>query len=525
MALGLFDVIGPVMHGPSSSHTGGANRIGYLAGKLMGTRPDKIRLGFHPAYMGSYIGQKSHIALIAGCLGLREYDDESTQALEIAARLGIHWEAYAIEETPNSRNTMRVVAEIGGLIWDVCGDSIGGGNIVIERINGMDVCLDGNDWEVIVSTDSEALMDRLQSFLSGLDGYKSSAFGQALGESFLCCSVFSQEPPAAPALAHLLRQAEKEPLLTWRVIPPLYKFRDSGSPPLFATFAKLLEFCRDRDILDVVLEYESRRSNVDKEEVLLYAEYLIKIIDLALEKGKNEHIDLIGQLTDSEDGKKMLAWSQSGKSVLNEMFSRALGNAMILAQVNAASGRIVAAPTGGAAGALPGALFSAAERYGKDGKELAKAFLVSAAIGVIIGNHASFSGTVGGCQGEIGIGAAMGAGGIVWLAGGSAEQIIQGAAIALKNVLGLTCDPPASPVEVPCIKRNAMGASIAFFGAEMGLAGIRSAIAPDDVVLALAQTQKLMPTELKFSHCGGLAVTKSGQELNRKWLERLKTLD
>jgi L-serine dehydratase len=200
-----------------------------------------------------------------------------------------------------------------------------------------------------------------------------------------------------------------------------------------------------------------------------------------------------GGLTDPEDGKKMLNWSQSGKTVLNEMFSRALGRAMILAQLNAASERIVAAPTGGAAGALPGALFSAAERYGKGRKELAKAFLVAAAIGLIVGNHASFSGTVGGCQGEIGIGAAMGAAGIIWLAGGTAEQIIQGAPIALKNVLGLTCDPPASPVEVPCIKRNAMGASIAFFGAEMGLAGISSAIAPEDLVAALAETQRLMP--------------------------------
>lgn len=524
MALGLFDVLGPVMHGPSSSHTGGANRIGYLAGKLMGTRPEKIRLGFHPAYMGSYIGQKSHTALIAGCLGFREYDDESTHSLEIAAKLGIPWEAYAIEETPRSRNTMQVMAETDGMIWEIYGDSIGGGNIVIERINGLEVCLDGNAWEVMASTDNDALMQELHSFLSGLDGYKSAVSGQVLGKDFLCCGVFSQEPPAAAALPSSLKQAEEESLLIWRVVPPLYKFRDSGCPPLFTTFAGLLELCRDREILDVILEYESRRSNVKRQDVLSEAEYLVEVITSALEKGENEPIDLVGRLTDPEDGKKMLNWSQSGKTVLNELFSRALGRAMILAQLNAASERIVAAPTGGAAGALPGVLFSAAERYGKDTRELAKAFLVAAAIGVIAGNQASFSGTVGGCQGEIGIGAAMGAGGIIWLAGGTAEQIMQGAAIALKNVLGLTCDPPASPVEVPCIKRNAMGASIAFFGAEMGLAGISSAIAPDDVVSALAQTQRLMPTELKFSHCGGLAATASGQELNRQWQERLKTL-
>jgi iron-sulfur-dependent L-serine dehydratase beta subunit len=210
MAPGLFDVIGPVMHGPSSSHTGGANRIGYLARKLMGGMPEKIRLGFHPAYMSSYIGQKSHTALIAGCLGLREYDDESTHSLEIAAKLGIPWEADAIEEIPPSRNTMRVGAEIDGMIWEICGDSIGGGNIIIERINGMEVCLDGNAWEVIASTDNETLMQELQSFLPGLDGYKTAVSGQVLGQNFLCCGVFSHAPPTAAALPPSLRQAEKE---------------------------------------------------------------------------------------------------------------------------------------------------------------------------------------------------------------------------------------------------------------------------------------------------------------------------
>ncbi len=525
MALGLFDVVGPVMHGPSSSHTGGANRIGYLAGKLMGGKANKIRLGFHPAYMGSYIGQKSHTALIAGCLGLREYDEESTRSIKIAEERGISWEAYAIDELERSRNTMRIMAEIDGQSWEINGESVGGGNIVIDRINGLEVRLDGNAWEVIALADTESLMQELQHFLSGLEGCKTTASGQVLGHCFLCCGVFSLEPQIAASLPPYLKQAEEELRLRCWLVPPLYTFSDSGHPPLFTTFGELLELCKDRDILDVILEYESRRSNVNKEDVLSEAEYLVDVIASALDKGESEPIDLVGKLTDPGDGKKMLRWSQSGKSVLDEMFSRAMGRAMVLAQLNAASERIVAAPTGGAAGTLPGVLFTAAERYGKDKTELAKAFLIAAAIGVIIGNQASFSGTAGGCQGEIGIGAAMGAGGIVYLAGGSTQEIVHAAALALKNVLGLTCDPPASPVEVPCIKRNAMGAAIAFFGAEMGLAGIRSAIEPDDVVAAMAQTQKLMPTELKFSHCGGLAATKSGKKLNTQWQERLKTLN
>ena len=524
MTLGLFDVVGPVMHGPSSNHTGGANRIGYLAMELMGGRPEKIRLGFHPAYMGSFTGQKSHTALIAGCLGYREYDDESTDSIEIAEKLGIPWEAYPIDEAGRSRNTMRVVGQLNGQTWEINGDSVGGGNIIIDRINGLEVRLDGNGWEVMADADSEALLREAKSFLQGLPGCQAAVSGPVLKGRCLCCAVFLREPPGAGALPEALKQALDQGSLSWRVIPPLYKFSDSGAEPLFSTFAQLEKLCEGRDILEVAIEYECRRSQVAWEDVLAEAEFLVEVIANALEKGEKEDIQLIGMLTDPTDGKKMLAWSRSGQTVVNEMFAKALGRAMILAQLNAAAGRVVAAPTGGSAGGLPGVLFSAAERYGKDQKELAKAFLVAAAIGLVVGNQASFSGTIGGCQSEVGIGAAMGAGGVIWIAGGSAAQIIQGAAITLKNVLGLTCDPPASPTEIPCVKRNAMGSAMAFFGAEMGLAGIRSAIAPDDVVEALAETQRLMPMELKFSHCGGLATTKSGLELNRQWKERLKNL-
>ena len=102
--------------------------------------------------------------------------------------------------------------------------------------------------------------------------------------------------------------------------------------------------------------------------------------------------------------------------------------------------------------------------------------------------------------------------------------MIQAATIALKNVLGLSCDPPASPTEVPCIKRNAMGVAVAFMGAELGLAGLCSAVAPDDVVEALADTQRRLPQEIKYGGCGGLACTASGKALNCKWRERLKEI-
>jgi len=526
MTLGLFDVVGPIMHGPSSNHTGGANRIGYIAMMLMGSQPEKIRLGFHPVYMDSYMGQRSHIALIAGCLGWREYDSESLNSLAEAKSLGIPWEAYPITERERSRNTMRVVGQIGGETWEINGDSIGGGNIIIDLINGLKTHIDGNDWVAVLIADNAELLESAKDFLCGATklSLKTQDQGQCLGEKWLFVGVCANKPLSSEELPAALVAAVQEGRLVWRMLPPIYKFSYCGAEPLFSTFAELAELCKDRDLLDVAIEYECRRSAVSRQDVLDEAEFMVEMIVAALEKGEKDSIPLIGGFTDPDDGKKLLKWSCSGKTVVNEMFAKGLGRAVILAQMNASAGRIVAAPTGGSAGGLPGALFSAAERYEIDRKGLAKAFIVAAAMGLIIGNQASFSGTIGGCQSEVGIGAAMGAGGICWMAGGSYEQIIQGAIIALKNVLGLSCDPPASAVEIPCIKRNAMGTAMSFFGAEMAMAGVKSGIAPDDVVEALADTQRLLPTELKFSHCGGLATTKSGLVLKKAWKEKLANM-
>lgn len=145
MSLGLFDVLGPVMHGPSSNHTGGANRIGYYARLVMGGQADRVELGFHPAYMASYRGQQSHTALIAGCLGYREYDDESTDSLMIARERGMDWTALPVETEECSRNTMRVTGYIGEDKYVVNGDSIGGGSIIIDTLNGIPVMLTGNE--------------------------------------------------------------------------------------------------------------------------------------------------------------------------------------------------------------------------------------------------------------------------------------------------------------------------------------------------------------------------------------------
>jgi len=518
MALGLFDIVGPVMHGPSSNHTGGANRIGYLAWGIMGGTPDAIHLGFHRDYMKSYAGQHTHSAMIAGLLGYREYDDESVNALAEAEERELPWDTYAISADEDiSRNVFRTIGEVGEDVWEINGDSVGGGNIVIDYINKLPVHLDGNDWLLIIADKDKEAFDCAvkQAEEAAGDSRTSGVSGQVLGKKWLYIGTFKSEPIVPAQVGTSI----------YRVVRPLFSFADSGAEPLFTTFAELEKLAESADLIDVIMEYEARRSKVDKDRVFAEAQFMVREIQKALQRGKEEPIELIGGLTDADDGKRLMRWAQSGKPVVNEMFATALANAVILAQLNAAGSKIVAAPTGGSAGTLPGTLIAAGKRYEKTDEELAKALLVAAAIGLIIGNKASFSGTVGGCQSEVGIGAAMGAGAVTWMAGGSNHQVIHAAAIALKNVLGLSCDPPASPTEVPCIKRNAMGVAVAFMGAELGLAGICSAVTPDDVVEALADTQRRLPHEIKYGGCGGLACTASGKALSCKWQDRLKEIN
>lgn len=520
MSLGLFDVVGPVMHGPSSSHTAGANRIGYLAGKIMGGVPANLEFGFHPMYFGIYAGHRTHAALTAGCLGYREDDDLSVQSLEEAETRGITIDCYPIQGEEPHRNTMRVHGLVEGIHWEINGVSVGGGNIIINRINGVEVSLDGNNWGLVLRFTTRESMEKTGKWLAEWagKGLKAVCHGRESHGEWLYCGAFRHEPPF-----EIPEECQKD-LLTFRRIEPLYVFRlNSNKKPLFSNFENLMTAAQQKPLIQVVVQYESDRSGQPAERVLDEAERLVQISREAMNKGFLEPIDLIGGLCSGREGKQLWQHAVSGRTLMGVPFNKALARSVVMAEMNGAMGRVVAAPTGGAAGTLPGVLFTVAEQVQADDHKLAQAFLISAAIGIVIGNRASFSGAVGGCQSEIGIAAAMAAAGAAWLASGSTDAVVHAAALSLKNILGLTCDPPASPVEVPCIKRNGMGTAVAFMGAEMALAGLRSTVTPDDVVAALADTQRRLPCELKGS-CGGLASTQSAERMRQAWQEKLKTM-
>ena len=202
---------------------------------------------------------------------------------------------------------------------------------------------------------------------------------------------------------------------------------------------------------------------------------------------------------------RLREWSAKGGSLLCTSFTRLVAGAMAVAEVNACMGRIVAAPTAGSCGILPAALFTVAEEKGLTDEWVIRGLLTAGGLGLVIQEHATLSGAEGGCQAESGSASAMAAGGLVEMAGGTPEQVGHAAAFALKNLLGLICDPVSGLVEVPCVKRNALGAINAVAAAEMALAGLTSLFPLDQVIAAMGRVGKRMPEEFRETARGGLA--------------------
>ena len=218
------------------------------------------------------------------------------------------------------------------------------------------------------------------------------------------------------------------------------------------------------------------------------------------------------------DAAKVEGRRKKGESLLGTQMSGAIARALAVAEVNACMGKIVAAPTAGSCGVLPAVLLTIEEAHQVSEQELLHALFTAAGLGVIISERANVSGAEGGCQAEIGSAAAMAAAAAVELAGGSPSQTADAAAIAMKSMLGLVCDPVAGLVEVPCVKRNATGTMIALTAAEMALSGVKSAIPVDEVIDTMADIGKQMPCALRETAQGGLAVTPTGRRIQVDFL-------
>ncbi|MGI6036899.1 MAG: L-serine ammonia-lyase, iron-sulfur-dependent, subunit alpha [Limnochordia bacterium] len=284
----------------------------------------------------------------------------------------------------------------------------------------------------------------------------------------------------------------------------------------------LLELCAQTKthIPDNVATYEAFRSNITVEQVREEMGRRLQVMRESVERGLQEG----GQMAHLVKGYglRIEEARKAGRLVGGAPMEKIIAYSLAVAQLNASLGRVVACPTGGSCGVVPGALLPVGEELGVDDEMLVDALLTAAGIGTITAAQGPISGAAGGCQAECGVASAMAAGAIVYLAGGSPEEVFDGAALALQNMLGLVCDPVAGLVEVPCVSRNASSAANAVVAANMVLAGIKSFVPYDQTVLAMKKIGDQMPESLRETSLGGLAATEAAQKIQRRLQEENK---
>jgi L-serine dehydratase len=268
-------------------------------------------------------------------------------------------------------------------------------------------------------------------------------------------------------------------------------------------------------IWQVVLREEQNDTGSSVEEIRARVEKAWQVMKNAAMAGIASDLRSVSGLTGG-DAAKYYSHLRDHKSILGAFPGKAVAYALATSGYNAAMGIIVAAPTAGAAGILPGVLIAAQEEFGFTDREAVNALLTAGGIGVVIATRASISGAQGGCQAECGAAAAMAAAALCDVLGGTPRQCAHAAALALKNTLGLACDPVAGLVEVPCVKRNGVMATLAIAACDMALANIESFIPLDEVIDAMYQIGSVMPACIRETAEGGLATTPTGLAAKRR---------
>jgi len=285
---------------------------------------------------------------------------------------------------------------------------------------------------------------------------------------------------------------------------------------MFKSVSELLTICarENKPISAVMLDFEVARGEFSREEIIDKMVDNLTIMRSSVENGLKGVLSTTG-LTGG-DAKLLSAYVAKGNTLSGDQVLSACARAIATNEVNAAMGIICASPTAGSAGTLPGVLFSVEEKLQLTEEQMLDFLFTSGAFGLITANNAFIAGAAGGCQAEIGTSSAMAAAAATEAAGGTPEQSAHAFAIALANMLGLVCDPVAGLVEVPCIKRNAAGASNALIAADMALAGLISEIPADEVIAAMHEVGVTMPIAMKETAEGGLANTPTGRAIEKR---------
>jgi L-serine dehydratase len=282
----------------------------------------------------------------------------------------------------------------------------------------------------------------------------------------------------------------------------------------FQTLSQLAVLCEERGLTigALMLEEQSAESGRSSEQEFATMREYYEVMKEAVHRGMHENTTSRSGLT-GMDAQRVGAYNAADEPCLGGPAGQAMAYALAVSEVNASMGRIIATPTAGSCGIIPGVFLSCQERFGWDDDYMVSGLFAAGAIGYVIANNSFVSGAEGGCQAEVGSAIGMAAGALTELRGGTPAQAVHAVGLALKNTLGLICDPVGGLVEIPCIVRNGFGAVTALAAADMALAGVRSVIPSDEVIKVMLEVGSAMPEQHRETAGGGLAQTPTGRKI------------
>ena len=501
------DVIGPVMRGPSSSHCAASLRIGRLCRDLMDGDIREVQIEFDPngSLATTHKGQGSDMGLFGGFLGWEAFDDRLPNYLQAidAAGIKITIDIHPIGAT--HPNTYKITLKNNNETKTLTALSTGGGMIQVIEIDGARVSMAGDFYETLIYVKS---YEMVVNFLKGSIAYDEinvhhghSTYIEVKSNQFLPPGIKEE----LSNLDDVVTVKQLAPVL------PVLSRKDLSVP--FITCDEMLAYNEGKNLslCELAIHYESDRGNISHEEVFEKMRAIVHIMQNAIEIG------LKGTTyADRILGPQSVNFKQQMKNktlVEGDVLNHIIMYTSAMMEVKSSMGVIVAAPTAGSCGALPGAVIGTANTLKLSEDEIVKAMLAAGIIGVFIAAHATFAAEVGGCMAECGSGSGMAAAGIVVLKNGKLEQSLAAASMTLQASLGMICDMIADRVEAPCLNRNVMAASTALSCANMALAEYNHLIPLDEVIETMKKVGDAIPNTLRCTGLGGLAITKTAKKI------------
>lgn len=510
--VGIFNhVLGPVMRGPSSSHTAAAYDIALMVRALAGGSPGRVVIAFDPqgSYVRTYAQQGADRAFAMGFQGKPLTDESFFTALEDAAASGLN--IRFIERPlrhPDHPNAMEIeISRVSRPDFALEARSIGGGTVEITRLDGFPVSFSGAAFDVLVEAEGGAL-PRLAEILN--------TDGGLMGEPVVTSAGKGHQAMSARRFRSLTDRMRRDiqgafPGVIVFEAPPV-SFIQTGEP-LFTSAAALGGLARTEgwSLGRAGLEYECRLLGMTRERAVAEMLRRYDIMAAAAERGLGGGFGTMQLLAPSAGA--VFRAEAAGRLALGGPQARAAARALAVMHVNSAMGVVCAAPTGGSAGTIPGALLTLAEERRLSREEVELALFAAGAVGLITAYRATFAAEVAGCQVEIGAAGAMAAAAVVEACNGSADQALDAAAISYQNTMGSVCDLVQGMVEIPCHTRNAAAAASAFVCADLILGGYDNPVPLDETIDAVYSVGRMLPAELRCTARGGLALAPSALSL------------